>query len=75
MATNLAAQELVKQKVTASTNLRFTPESGEEVPHPPHHWWMDAIFPPVVACAYSIIVQAMTCSLFPLSAPSFPHAC
>jgi hypothetical protein len=46
--------------------------SGEriaDVPHPPHHWQMDAIFPPVVACAYSIIVQAMTCSLSSLFLP------
>src|SRR5258708_24171280 len=45
--------------------------SGEriaDVPHPPYHWQMDAIFSPVVAAAYSIIVQAMTCALSP---PSF----
>jgi hypothetical protein len=33
------------------------------------HPQMDAIFPPVVACAYSIIVQAMTCSLYSLFLP------
>ena len=53
--------------------------SGEriaDVPHPPYHWQMDAIFSPVVAAAYSIIVQAMSLfSLLPLSAPSFPCAC
>ncbi len=46
--------------------------SGEriaDVPHPPHHWQMDAIFSPVVACAYSIMVQAMTCSLSSLFLP------
>jgi hypothetical protein len=46
--------------------------SGEriaDVPHPPHHWQMDAIFSPVAACAYSIIVQAMTCSLSSLFLP------
>ena len=46
--------------------------SGEriaDVPHPPCHWQMDAIFSPVVAAAYSIIVQAMTCSLFSLFLP------
>jgi hypothetical protein len=46
--------------------------SGEriaDVPHPPHHWQMDAIFPPVVAAAYSIIVQAMTCALSSLFLP------
>ncbi len=52
--------------------------SGEriaDVPHPPYHWQMDAIFSPVVAAAYSIIVQAMTCSLYSLwSLPSFPRA-
>src|SRR5580700_5370936 len=40
--------------------------SGEriaDVPHPPYHWQMDAIFSPVVAAAYSIMVQAMTCTL------------
>jgi len=30
---------------------------------------MDAIFSPVAACAYSIIVQAMTCSLSSLFLP------
>jgi len=34
-----------------------------DVPHPPHHWQMDAIFSPVAPHAYSISVQAMTCSL------------
>ena len=46
--------------------------SGEriaDVPHPPHHWQMDAIFSPVVAAAYSIIVQAMTA----LSSLFLPH--
>ncbi len=46
--------------------------SGEriaDVPHPPHHWQMDAIFYPVAASAYSIIVQAMTCSLSSLFLP------
>jgi hypothetical protein len=46
--------------------------SGEriaDVPHPPHHWQMDVIFSPVVAAAYSIIVQAMTCSLSSLFRP------
>ena len=46
--------------------------SGERVaavPHPPRHWQMDAIFSPLVACAYSIIVQAMTCSLSSLFLP------
>jgi len=46
--------------------------SGEriaDVPHPPYHWQMDAIFSPVVATAYSIIVQAMTCSLSSLFLP------
>ncbi len=46
--------------------------SGEriaDVPHPPYHWQMDAIFSPVVAAAYSIIVQAMTCSLSSLFLP------
>jgi hypothetical protein len=33
------------------------------------HPQMDAIFSPVVACAYSIIVQAMTCSLSSLFLP------
>ena len=44
--------------------------SGEriaDVPHPPHHWQMDAIFSPIAASAYSIIVQAMTCSLSSLA--------
>ena len=46
--------------------------SGERrVPFPdrPRHWQMDAIFSPVAACAYSIIVQAMTCSLSSLFLP------
>ena len=46
--------------------------SGEriaDVPHPPHQWQMDAIFSPAAACAYSIIVQAMTCSLSSLFLP------
>jgi len=33
------------------------------------HPQMDAIFSPVVAAAYSIIVQAMTCSLSSLLLP------
>src|SRR5437660_1693804 len=53
--------------------------SGEriaDVPHLPHHRQMDAIFSSVVACAYSIMVQAMTCSLSSFwSLPSFPRAC
>jgi hypothetical protein len=46
--------------------------SGERiaaVPHPPNHWQMDAIFSPVAAAAYSIMVQAMTCSLSSLFLP------
>ena len=46
--------------------------SGEriaDVPHPPHHWQIDAIFSPVAASAYSIIVQAITCSLSSLFLP------
>jgi hypothetical protein len=46
--------------------------SGEriaDVPHPPHHWRMDVIFSPAVAAAYSISVQAMTCSLSSLFLP------
>jgi len=46
--------------------------SGERrasVPHPPHHWQMDVIFSPAAASAYSIIVQAMTCSLSSLFLP------
>jgi len=40
-----------------------------DVPHPLHHWQMDAIFSPVAPHAYSIIVQAMTCSLSSLFLP------
>jgi hypothetical protein len=40
-----------------------------DVPHPPHHWQMDVIFSPAVAATYSIIVQAMTCSLSSLFLP------
>jgi len=38
-------------------------------PDRPPHWQMDAIFSPAAAAAYSIIVQAMTCSLLPLVSP------
>ena len=40
-----------------------------DVPHPLHHWQMDAIFSPVAPHAYSIIMQAMTCSLSSLFLP------
>jgi hypothetical protein len=46
--------------------------SGEriaDVPHPPYHWQIDAIFSPVMVATYSIIVQAMTCSLSSLFLP------
>ena len=46
--------------------------SGEriaDVPHPHTTRRMDAIFSPVAAAAYSIIVHAMTCSLFSLFLP------
>jgi hypothetical protein len=39
------------------------------VPHPPHNSQVDAIFSPVAAAAYSIIVQAMSCSLSSLFLP------
>jgi hypothetical protein len=40
-----------------------------DVPHPLYYWQMDAIFSPVVAAAYSLMVQAMTCSLSSLFLP------
>jgi len=43
-----------------------------DVPHPPHHWPMGAIFSPVAASASSAdatIVRAMTCSLSSLFLP------
>src|SRR5260370_26108515 len=46
--------------------------SGEriaDVPHPPHQWQMDVIFSLAAVSAYSIIVQAMTCSLSSLFLP------
>jgi hypothetical protein len=50
--------------------------ANEELPFPIHHTrpQMDAIFSPVAASACSIIVQAMTCSPFLLSAPSFSRS-
>jgi len=46
--------------------------SGEriaDVPHPPHHWQMDAIFSLSWRAARAIMVQAMTCSLSSLFLP------
>ena len=48
--------------------------SGEriaDVSHLLYHWQVDAVFSPVMAAAYALIVQALICSLLSLSAPSF----
>src|SRR6266581_3240880 len=51
----------VRQGTPANASLMF--------PDRPPHWQMDAIFSPAAACASSIMVQAMTCSLLPLVSP------
>ena len=54
-------QRGVRQGTPANASLMF--------PDRPPHWQMDAIFSPATAAAYSIMVQAMTCSLSSLFLP------
>jgi hypothetical protein len=54
-------QRGVRHGTPANASLMF--------PDRPHRWQMDTLFFPVAASAYSIMVQAMTCSLSTLFLP------